>query len=245
MYALRDNDLLLDASGEGKKYVLKIRDLPQESKPRERLLAGGPGSLSSHELLAVVLNTGTKKEGVLAMASRVLKEYGERTLAGATNPAQLAKELDIPLGKALQLVACAELGRRFFKMRQGGLPVVRTAKDAYRYFREMESLPKEHLRGIYLDTHYRVIHDEVISIGTINANIIHPREVFKPAIEYGAAAVVLAHNHPSGITKPSQADIDVTRQLVEAGKMLGINLIDHIIIGRNSFASVDVDYLSL
>ncbi len=243
-YALTDNDLLLDVATEGKKYILKIRDLPIEAKPREKLQKTGPASLASHELLAVIFNTGTKKEGVLEMSSRVLKEYGERTLAGQTNPAQLARELDLPIGKALQIVACAELGRRFFQKKTGGLPVVRTAKDAYRYFADMQQLSKEHLRGIYLDTHYRVIHDEIISIGTINSNIIHPREVFKPAIEYGAAAVVLAHNHPSGISKPSAADIEITRQLVEAGKMLGINLIDHLIITKGSFASIDVDYSS-
>ncbi|MCU0660546.1 MAG: hypothetical protein MUD00_02975 [Candidatus Pacebacteria bacterium] len=168
----------------------------------------------------------------------------ERTLAGATNPTQFVKELDILVGKALQFVACTELGRRFFKTRQGGLLVVRTAKDAYRYFKDVESLPKEHLCGICIDRHYRVVHDEVISISTINTNIIHPREVFKPAMEYGAAAVVLAHNHPSGITKPSQADIDGTRQLVEVGKMLGINLINHIIIDKDSFVGFNIDYSS-
>jgi DNA repair protein RadC len=241
-YALTDNDRLLDVADPIKKYVLKIRDLPNESRPREKMLSAGPAALSSAELLAVILNTGTTKEDVLRMSARVLKEYGERSLSSAMNAAALSKELDIPIGKALQIVACAELGRRFFKVRKGGLSVVRTAKDAYRYFKDMQHLPKEHLRGIYLDTHYRVIHDEVISIGTINSNIIHPREVFAPAIEYSAAAVILAHNHPSGVVKASQADIEITRQLVEAGKLLGINLIDHLIITASGFASIDVDY---
>lgn len=241
-YVIRDTDLVLDASGTEKKYILKIRDLPSEAKPREKLLQTGPTSLSTVELLAAILNTGTVKEGVLEMATRIVKKYGERALAAEKNPAQLAKELGIPLGKAQQIVACAELGRRLYKRRIGGLPIIRTAKDAFKYFAEMQDLPKEHLRGAYLDTHYRVIHDEVISIGTINANIIHPREVFKPAIEYGAVAVVLAHNHPSGVAKASDADIEITKQLVEAGKMLGIHLVDHVIIARKGFSSVDIDY---
>ena len=106
----------------------------------------------------------------------------------------------------------------------------------------MQSLPKEHLRGIYLNSHHKIIHDEVISIGTVNSNLIHPREVFKPAIQYGAAAIILAHNHPSGILEPSQADIDITKQLIAVGKIVGINLLDHIIIGKDSFMSIDVDY---
>lgn len=242
IYTFRDTDMLLDVPIEGKKYVLKIRDLPHEAKPREKLLQTGPTSLSVVELLAVILNTGTIKEGVLEMSSRIIKKYGERALASQKNPAQIASELGIPLGKAQQIVACAELGRRFFQKKTGGLPTIRTAKDAYAYFVEMQELPKEHLRGIYLDTHYRIIHDEVISIGTINANIIHPREVFKPAIEYGAVAVVLAHNHPSGVAKASVADIEITKQLVETGKMLGIHLIDHIIIIKGGYQSIDVDY---
>jgi DNA repair protein RadC len=95
---------------------------------------------------------------------------------------------------------------------------------------------------LYLNSHYRVIHDEVLSIGTINANLIHPREVFKPALEYGAAAVILVHNHPSGITTPSAADIEITEQLVAAGKIMGINLIDHVIVGHTKYISIPVVY---
>jgi len=227
-----------------KEYVLKIKDLPPEDQPRERLLKNGPHSLSTAELLAIILQAGTKKEGVLEMANRVLKDYGEKALVGQTNANKIAKDLNIPEVKASQIVACAELGRRFFSKNEIGLAVIRTAEDVYQYLKEMESLPKEHLRGIYLNTHHRVIHDEVISIGTINSNLIHPREVFKPAIEYGAAAVILAHNHPSGEAVSSQEDIEITKQLVAVGKMVGISLLDHVIIGRGTFISIDVDYLN-
>lgn len=237
---MRDHDLILD--NQDRKYILKIRDLPPEEKPREKLLKHGPSTLSTHELLAVVLNTGTKKEEVLAMSSRVVKEYGEKSLANHSNPKAMAEDLDIPLIKATQIVACAELGRRFFQKSGGRAAIIRTAKDVFDYVRDMRELSKEHLRGIYVNTHHRVIHDEVISIGTVNANIIHPREVFKPALEYSAAAIVLVHNHPSGITKPSEADIEVTKQLVKAGRILGVDLLDHVIVTKNKFVSIPVDY---
>jgi len=239
-YTLRDHDQVLD--NQGKEYVLKIRDLPTDKKPREKLLKHGPSALSVHELLAVILNTGTKKEEVLKMTSRVIKEYGEKNLASQSNARALAEDLDIPIIKAVQIVACAELGRRFFQKKKNGIAVIRTAKDVFNYMKDMRELPKEHLRGIYLDIHHRIIHDEVISIGTVNSNIVHPREVFRPALEYSAAAVVLVHNHPSGITKPSQADVEVTAQLVGAGKILGIDLLDHVIVTKNKFASIAVDY---
>jgi DNA repair protein RadC len=243
-YTLSNHDLIFEEAGMGemKEYVLKIKDMPSEDKPREKLEKYGPHALSVAELIAVLLNTGTKKEDVMSMSSRIIKDYGERTLAGQSNAQKLSLDLDIPIHKALQIVACAELGRRFFDRRSHGPQTIRTSKDVYEYLYEMRSLPKEHLRGIYVNTHHRIIHDEVISIGTINTNLIHPREVFKPAIEYGAAAVILAHNHPSGIVTPSSADIDITKHLVSVGKIIGIPLIDHVIIGKNKFISIDVQY---
>ncbi len=241
-YQLRSNELYLVDGENNKPYILKIKDMPEEEKPREKLLKYGPGAVSLQELVAIVLGTGTVKEDVLEMSGRVIKEYGERSLSSHINPKAMAKDLNIPLVKAVVISACAELGRRFFQKNTMGPAVIRTPKDVYQYVQDMRNLPKEHLRGIYLNTHHRVIHDEVISIGTVNSNIIHPREVFKPAVEYGAAAVILVHNHPSGSIKPSQADIDVTRQLIEAGKLIGINLVDHVIITDGGYASIKVDY---
>jgi len=240
LYTWEENGLILDA--KDKKYVLRIRDLPTEEKPREKLTRYGPAVLSVSELLAIVLSVGTKKEGVLAMANRLVKEYGEKSITNETDPKKLTEALDIPLTKACQIVACFEIGRRFFKTSNGRPTVVRTAKQAYEYVRDMRDLPKEHLRGIYLDNHYRAIHDETISIGSLTSNIVHPREVFKPALEYSAVALILAHNHPSGIAKPSQADIDITNQLIEAGKILGITLLDHLIVTKKRFVSVPAKY---
>lgn len=241
-YVLRDNDLLLTAAPVKKEYILKFRDLPEADKPREKLLSYGPSQLSTKELLAIVLGTGTKKEDVLTMSERILKEYGERSLAGMTDARRLSAELDLPMVKAMQVVACAELGRRFFSRNGHGLAVIRLPEDAYEYTKDMRDLPREHLRGIYLDTHNRVIHDEMISIGTINTNIVHPREIFKSAIEYNAAAFLLVHNHPSGISEPSISDIEITKQIIEAGKIIGINLLDHIIVTKEGFTSIEAEY---
>lgn len=240
-YRLADAELVLDVFD--KKYILKIRDLPAEEKPREKLAKHGPAALSVAELLAIVFNVGTRKEDVLSMSRRLLKEYGEKAIIHEKDPKKISAALDIPLTRACQIVASFELGRRFFKQPNAGKPeFLRTAKHVYDYLRDMRHLPKEHLRGLYLDSHFRLVHDEVISIGSVSANMVHPREVFRPAIDQGAAAVILAHNHPSGVVTPSEADVAVTKQLIEAGKILGINVLDHIIIARNAFASIPADY---
>lgn len=239
-YSLQANNLILD--NPSRLYPLTINDLAEEDKPREKIIKHGPSVLTTSELMAVVLNVGTKKEGVLEMSARITEEYGENSIVNQKDPKIINKELGIPLAKACQIVACFELGRRYFKETKGRSAVIRTAKQAYAYLKDMRDLPKEQLRGIYLNSRHRVIHDEIISIGSLTANIVHPREVFRPALEYSAVAVILAHNHPSGTTKPTKSDIKVTEQLVEAGKILGIDLLDHIIISKNRFSSVPVEY---
>ena len=235
---LDESGIVREFDGSGKRYVLRVRDLPSEQKPRERLLAEGPGALSPAELLAIILVNGTKKEEVLAMTNRIIQEYGEQSILLATDAKALAADLDIPLGKAEQIVACGELGRRYFRRSRNGAPVIRTAKDVFDYTVDMRNLAKEHLRGLYLNTHYQLVHDETISIGSIDANIVHPREVFRPALAHSAAAVILVHNHPSGNAEPSMADYEVTRQLNEAGALLGIDLIDHVVITSDTFTSI-------
>ena len=241
LYKLKDNDLVTEESDD-KKYVLRLRDLPTEEKPREKLIKYGPSTLTASELLAVVLSVGTKKEEVLTMTNRILKEYGEKAVAHQKDPKKVMEALSLPETKACQVVACFELGRRFFDNGTGRAITIRTAKQAYQYLKEMSELPKEHLRGLYLNNHYRLIHDEVISIGSVTANVVHPREVFRPALEYAASAVILAHNHPSGNTTPSKEDIEITEQLVEAGRIVGIDLLDHIIIGKKGFKSIPISY---
>lgn len=240
-YKLKDHTKILD--GEGKRYHLKIRDLPEDEKPREKLIKYGASVLSVAELLAIILNTGTKKEGVLEMSGRIIKDYGEGGLMSEVDPKEVSRKFDLPIGKSMQIVACAELGKRFFKKSELSLPVIRTSREVYEYVRDMHNLTKENLRGIYLNAHYKVIHSEIISIGTVDANMVHPREVFKPALEYSAVALILVHNHPSGVLTPSEADIQITNQIIEAGKLLGVSVIDHLVVTKDSFASIPASYI--
>ncbi|HEX6415966.1 MAG TPA: DNA repair protein RadC [Candidatus Saccharimonadales bacterium] len=235
-YFLSDSDII---TGEGDtRYILRVRDLPLEDKPREKLLAAGSDNVSSAELLAIVLGVGTKKEEVMTMAHRIFHEYGERSIVSEKNPRRLAETLEIPLGKACQIVASFELGRRSFQQKFGKSVFVSTARQGYEHLKTMGHLQKEQLRGLYLNSRYQVIHEEVISVGSLTANIVHPREVFQPALEYGAAAVIIAHNHPSGSLEPTDADLEATEQLREAGRVLGIDLLDHLIIAGEGFISL-------
>lgn len=235
-YSLSDTDILMGE--DDTRYVLRVRDLPIEDKPREKLLGAGPDDVSSAELLAIVLGVGTRKEEVMSMAHRVFHEYGERAIVSEKNPHRLAETLQIPLGKACQIVASFELGRRSFQQRFGKPVFVSTARQGFEHLKSMGHLQKEQLRGLYLNSRYQVVHEEIISVGSLTANIVHPREVFQPALEYGAAAVIIAHNHPSGSLDPTPADLDATTQLQEAGKVLGIDLLDHLIIAGDGFISL-------
>ncbi len=240
LYSLMDTDLFLDTSN--REYVLKVRDLPVDSKPREKLIKQGPDPLSLAELLAVILNTGNQTEDVLEMSNRIIREYGEKSIISEKNAEKLSKELHIPIMKASQIIACGEIGRRFYEKNSAGLSSIRHAKDVYEYLHDMHNLSKEHLRGLYLNSHNQVIHDEVISIGTINSSIIHAREVFRPALQYNAVALVLAHNHPSNVATPSAQDLEITAQLIQAGKMLGIHILDHVIITKSTYVSINAQY---
>jgi len=238
-YSLRDGDVLVGEYVE--QYILKVKDLPNEQKPREKLAAAGPKSLNVAELVAVLWGVGTKKEEVLAMARRITQEYGERSIAAETDPRKMAEALGIPVHKACQIIAGFELGRRFFASDAGRPVFIRNAKQAYQYLKDIGSSKKECLRGLYLNSRYQVIRDEVISVGTLTANLVHPREIFQPAIEYGAVAIVIAHNHPSGSLQPTPADIEVTRQIAAAGQLLGIDLLDHLLIAGRKFVRVTAE----
>lgn len=219
-------------------YVLRVRDLPADEKPREKLLRYGPGGLSSAELLAVIWGVGTKREELMTMTRRVLKEYGDQAIIHERNSQRLAKALDIPEAKACQLVACFELGRRAYATQNGQPLYIRTALQAYEHVRAIATNKKEQLRGLYLNARYEVVHDEVISVGSLTANIVHPREVFRPAIEHGAVAVVVAHNHPSGSVVSTTEDREVTEKLIAAGQILGIELLDHLVVTQGGYHSV-------
>jgi len=235
-YRINSRDAVIN---HGRQYkIMRVKDMADDEKPRERLILEGAGAMSAAELLAIVLGVGTKKEEVFSMASRLLREYGEKGIAYQKDPRAIEKDLGIPLAKACQIVACFELGRRFYQKKPGGSITIRTAAQAFAYLKDMGQLQKEQFRGLYLNTHYQLIHDEVISIGTLDAALVQPREVFRPALEYSAAAVIIAHNHPSGVLKATKADAEITDKLIEAGKILDIEVLDHLIIGKNKYTSI-------
>lgn len=241
-YKIIERNLIsLDSAKEEniKKYLIpRVKDLPNEEKPREKMLQEGVKVLSAAELLAIVLGVGTKKEEVMAMSMRLMREYGEKGIAYQQNPEIMTKDLGVPIIKACQIVACFELGRRFYQKKAGVNVSIRNAKQAFEYLKDMSSLKKEQFRGLYLNTHYQLIHEEVISIGTLDSALVSPREVFRPALENSAAAIIVAHNHPSGVLKATKNDAEITEKLIEAGKILGIEVLDHLVIGNNKYLSL-------
>lgn len=219
------------------QYGLKVKELPTEDRPREKLKKYGPEMLSNQELLAIIFGRGTKKEGILETSKRIISEYGEQPILSQTSVEKVVKRFNLGDVHACQLIACLELGRRFFGESRDEV-FIKTPKDAYDYLADMRKMKKELFRGLYLDINNRLIHDELISVGTLTANLIHPREVFYPAISKRAVAIILAHNHPSGNAEPSEDDIEITKQMVEVSRIMETQLLDHIIIGRNKFVSL-------
>lgn len=218
------------------EYKPKITELPLEERPREKLKKYGPSALKNSELLAIILGRGTKKEGVLEIANRIMKDYGNEAILNETSVEKLREILNLNEVHACQIIASFELGRRFFSETKE--IYIRNPNDVFNYLKDMGNLNKEHFRGLYLDVKNKIIHDEVISIGTLDRNIVHPRDVFHPAVKTFSAGIILAHNHPSGDTTPSEEDIAITKRMVETGKVMGIDIIDHIIIGKKGFTSL-------
>ncbi len=231
------------SDGESLTYLqpIEIRE-----NPSERLRFFGADYLRSSELLSLLLqpdDTLTNEENPENIAAKILSEYGTRALTAERNPGRMAELLGVTIEIASRVVAILELGRRFFEETTTRTPFIRSPEDAYKYLKDMALLKKEHLRGLYLNVQSRLIHDEIISIGTLSRSIVHPREVFAPALEHTAYAIILAHNHPSGDLTPSPQDIAVTKNISEAGRTLGIELLDHIIIGSNDFLSLKKEKL--
>lgn len=225
----------MDASAS----TLMIRDFPNEERPRERLISDGAGSLSNHELLAILLRTGTKDESVLQLSNRMLRQFeGLRMLKDATVE-EITSIKGIGTAKAVQIMAALELGRRIGRLQYEDRYVVRSPEDGAKYvMEEMRFLSQEHFVCLYLNTKNQVIHKQTVFIGSLNASIVHPREVYKEAFKRSAASIIAIHNHPSGDPTPSREDIEVTKRLVECGKIIGIELLDHLIIGEHKYISL-------
>jgi DNA repair protein RadC len=221
---------------ESKSKNTRIKDISQDERPREKLERYGPDSLSNDELLALILRTGHQKENAIQMSNRLINEYGLDKLSDLALK-ELQEIKGIGFAKACQIIALFEFNKRHAISKRDEKPI-KCAKDVYEYALPLLSgKDKEHFMILHLDSKSRVIKDEIISIGTLNASLVHPREVFKSAIKESANAIVLLHNHPSGDAKPSKVDEDVTNRLNETGKLLKIKIVDHVIIGKDNYYS--------
>ncbi len=217
---------------------MKILEIPAENRPRERLSALGPSALSDAELLAIILKTGNKNENVIDMSNRLFSKHSLGKLSGCTL-AELQEINGIGNAKACQIQALFELGRRYSKAVNGRLKRISDSKDLFRMFKdELAEKNKEHFYCVLLNSKNAVIGYDLITVGTLNESLIHPREVFKKAIKESACSIALVHNHPSGDPTPSEEDREVTRKIRETGKIIGIELIDHVIIGKEKYKSL-------
>ena len=221
--------------------TIMVRDLPAEERPREKLLGYGASALSNAELLAILLRTGTSKQSVLGIADEVLAHYKERGIAGMVHmaPAELAAIRGIGMAKAATIVAAVELGRRLAVRTAEQIQVVHGPEDAAQFaMPRFRFEQKEHFAVMLLNTKNHILGLKEVSMGSLQASVVHPREVFRAAIDYAAASMILLHNHPSGDPSPSREDIAVTQRLVKAGRIMDIPVLDHIILGDCRFLSL-------
>ncbi|MEK3731412.1 MULTISPECIES: RadC family protein [Paenibacillus] len=216
-----------------------LRDIPHDERPRERMMRYGASALSHAELLAILLRTGTHRESAVHIAQRLLKEAGGIRQLVDLSIEEITQIKGIGTAKAIQLKAGVELGRRLAASRNVEPVIIRSPHDAAELLSEqMRYLQKEHFVCLFLNTKNHVIAQETLSMGSLNASIVHPREVFRAAIKCSSASLVCAHNHPSGDPTPSPEDISMTARLVEAGRIVGIDVLDHLIIGDGTFVSL-------
>ncbi|MGE7918439.1 RadC family protein [Viridibacillus sp. NPDC093762] len=218
---------------------MMIRDVHQDDRPRERLKRQGAESLSNQELIAILLRTGTKEESVLHIANRVLTSFEQLHELKHAAIEEIMSVKGIGEAKAIQLLAAIELGRRMSQQRIEDRYTIRSPQDAATYLMaDMTALLQEHFVVLFLNVKNQIIHKQTIFIGSLNASIVHPREIFREAVKRSAASLVCAHNHPSGNPAPSPEDIEVTKRIQEAGYIIGIELLDHVIIGDHQFISL-------
>lgn len=218
---------------------LSVKLLPPEDRPRERLLRSGPEGLSSPELLALLLRTGTPSASATDVAGRVLAAFGSLEALSLARPDELDRLAGIGPAKASSLLAAFELGRRISAAPPVRRPVIKTPGDiAALVGPQMRHLDREHFRAVLLNVRHEVLDVTSVAVGGLDSAPIHPREVFKDAIRRSAAAIILVHNHPSGTPEPSGDDLRITARLQEAGRVVGIEVLDHIIVGDGHFVSL-------
>lgn len=223
------------------QYQPTIRYLPQGERPRERLREFGPKSLSNTELIAILLRTGLQGENVLAVSSRLLARFDGLAGLGRVSFSELCAERGLSEAKTSQLMAALELGRRFVSLASQERAVINSPQDvANLLLADMAVLDQEHLRILLLNTRNEVLGIQEIYVGNVNSSVVRAAEVFRPAVQANAPSIIVVHNHPSGDPAPSSQDVDITNELISTGKLLGIELLDHVVLGRgNRFVSMN------
>ena len=221
------------------EYSPLIRDLPMDMRPRERMLYAGSSALNTAELLAIILRVGGRGESAIRMAERLLAQFGGITGLAQANFDELCRAHGIGEAKATQIKAALELGRRLLAASPQERPQVRSPADvANLLMMEMGLLEQEHLRAVLLDTKNYVVRVAGVYTGSLNTAVVRVGEVFREAIRANCASIIVVHNHPSGDPTPSPEDVRVTEMLVDAGKLLDIAVLDHLVIGRNRYVSL-------
>jgi len=215
-----------------KQQKFKIKDLPKIERLREKLISKGTQNLKDEELLAILLRTGREGKNVLELARQVLTKYPKKRLLKMQYE-DLIKIKGINSAKACTILAAIELVKRALEKGEETLPIIRSTKDVIAQAVYMRDKTREHLMTIYLNARNEMIFKKPMFIGTLNANLVHPREIFQEALKQNAASVILVHNHPSGDAEPSQDDLEITKRILEAGKIMGIDVLDHVIITKN------------
>ncbi len=214
----------------------KIKDLPSFERPREKLIEKGVKNLKDEELLAILLRTGKTGKSAMDMAKEILKKYPGRKLLKMSYEDLIEIE-GISDGKACTILAAVELVKRSLKIKEETLPVIKSVEDVVAQAVYMRDKKREHLMVIYLNARNEMIYKKPMFVGTLNTSIVHPREIFAMALEKNAASLILVHNHPSGNPEPSQEDIDITKRIKEAGSVMGVSVLDHVIITKGKVFS--------
>ena len=221
------------------RYQARIHDLPSGDRPRERLRDAGPAAISNSELLAILLRTGGAKESALAMASRLLATFNGLAGLARSSFAELCAQRGLGEAKAAQIQAALELGKRLVAAQPEERPVIRSADDVARLLQsEMGLLDQEHMRVLLLNTRNQVLAANDVYRGSVHTAVVRIGELFREAVRQNAPAIILAHNHPSGDPKPSADDVAMTQQAIEAGELLDVEVLDHVVIGHEGFVSM-------
>ena len=215
----------------------RIKDIPKIDLPREKLEKYGPDKLTDAEFLAILLGSGIKGLNVLQLARKVLSLI-EKVGVEKVTLAVLSEEKGLGKAKASQIMAMLALGKRLHDKTK---PEILNPQDVWKLCADFRESKKEHFVAFYLDTQGKVIERQIVSIGILDASLVHPREVFEPAVALHAASIIVVHNHPSGNLEPSAEDTEITKRLIHAGKILGIALVNHVIVTKNKWKVIDMD----